>query len=85
MSEKIEIITIQKCPNCAGTHTYQLFTKRTIVMLLADNDNEEKTKTITCLFDCPSTGKTFQARLELRMPVTERISSIKVQPVVDAN
>lgn len=85
MSEKIEIITIQECPICAGTHTYQLFTKRTIVMLLADNNIEEKSKTITCLFDCPSTGKTFQTRLELRIPAKERISSIKVQPVVNAN
>jgi len=85
MSEKIEIITIQKCPNCAGTHTYQLFTKHTIIMFLADSDNEEKVKTITCLFNCPSTGKRFQARLKLRMPAKERITSIKAQPVAKAN
>lgn len=85
MSEKIETITIRKCPNCAGIHTYQLFTKRTIVMFLADNNIEEKAKTITCLFYCPSTGKPFQARLELRVPTKERITSIKVKPVAKEN
>lgn len=85
MSEKIETITIRNCPHCPSIHTYQLFTKRTIVMFLADNENEEKAKTITCLFDCPSTGKPFQARLELRMPAKERITSIKVKPVAKAN
>lgn len=81
MSEKIETITIQKCPKCAGTHTYQVFIRRTIVMFLADTDDEERVKTITCLFNCPSTGNPFQARLKLRMLAKERIKSIDVQPV----
>ena len=80
MSEKMEIITIQKCPKCAHTHTYQVFTRRTIVMFLADTDDEERVKTITCLFNCPSTGTPFQARLKIKIPANERITSVNVQP-----
>lgn len=80
MSEKIETITI-KCPKCAGTHTYQVSTRRIVVMCLADTDDKEKVRTITCLFNCPSTGKPFQAKLKFRMPAKERIASLDVQPV----
>ena len=81
MFTKTETVTIQKCPKCAGAHTYQLFTRRTIVMYLADTGDEEKVKTITCLFNCPVTGKPFQAKLRLRVPANEGITSIDVQPV----
>ena len=85
MSERTETITIKKCPYCDETHTYQLFTKSTVVMLLSDDDNEERVENITCLLSCPTTGKSFQAELEFRRPAKEKIRSLKVQFMSKAN
>jgi deoxyribose-phosphate aldolase len=81
MPDKTETVIIQVCPKCSGTHTYQVFTKRTIVMLLADADKEVNVKKITCLFNCPSTGTTFQTKLKIMLSAKERITSVDVLPV----
>ena len=80
MSEKTELITIQKCPVCHQPHTYQAFIETTIVMFLADTDDEEKVQKITRLLNCPTKGNTFQARLKITIPAIEKITSVNVQP-----
>ncbi len=83
MSERIETITIQRCPKCGGSHTFQISIKRTTVMLLDDTGEEKKVRKITCLFNCPATGDPFQAKLKLKTTAKEKIASIDVQPGAD--
>ncbi len=82
MSEIIETVVIQECPICLRTHTYQVLTKRTVVMLLADVNKEVKVKKITCLFNCPSTGTTFQAKLKISVSAKETLTSVDVLPAL---
>lgn len=79
MAEQMET-TIDRCPICGGEHHYYLRTKRTVIMLLANKGNETVVKTVTCLFNCPTKGTPFQAKLKLTVPTNEKITSIDAQP-----
>lgn len=79
MSENLESITIKECPKCKGTHQYSIVVERDFIMkmmTMADLHEEESTKKVTRLFNCPVNGGQFQARIVLRYTSSNPIKKV---------
>ena len=83
-----EHLDIPKCPKCALRHRYRLAVERTIIVkLITMGDKSERPRRvrITRLFTCPTRNEEFEATFVLTDTSSDRIRSISVDGIADAN
>ena len=79
MSESLETISINPCPNCdtSGGHTYAIPVDRQVVMgLMTFESAKTVNRSFRVTFTCPVNARPFGATLRLQETSLDRIRSI---------
>ena len=80
----METFTIQKCPLCEKSHTYELEVERSyIIKMLTINSKPEPQYYVrfTRLFNCPDKNDNYQATLSLIESSDDRIKSVTIKGI----
>lgn len=83
----METITINNCPLCGKSHTYDLKVERSFVMKwTTGNDSPESQNVVrlTRFFICPEKKENFQGVLSLYETPSERIKAVDVIGITKA-
>jgi hypothetical protein len=80
----METITIQKCPLCGKSHTYELDVNRSVIMKMMTPYSEpepERYVRFTRLFICPGKNETYQTTISLLETPSNKIKSVALKGI----
>lgn len=82
----METITINQCPLCGRSHTYNLEVEHSFVIkMLMANETRERPKPvkITRIFYCPVKNSEYQGRLTMYETSDRQIRNVTVKGIAD--